>query len=74
MSEISSDSVRVRKTASKPAWLIPVAGPPLRAIELKPKDSGLIIGRSEECDLHLGKVEISFEHPVRQGDQEPRHE
>jgi serine phosphatase RsbU (regulator of sigma subunit) len=34
-------------------YLVPVAGPPIEPLELRPKDGGLTIGRHETCDLLL---------------------
>lgn len=47
------------------AYLVPVAGPPRTAIELDPRRGagGLILGRHETCDLHLGGAEqVSRKH------------
>ncbi|MFT3789263.1 MAG: SpoIIE family protein phosphatase [Tepidisphaeraceae bacterium] len=34
-------------------YLVPVSGPPIESMSLKPKEGGLTIGRSDQCDLLL---------------------
>jgi len=40
-------------TASTSVWLVPLSGPKLGALELPPKAGGVVIGRHEQCDVHL---------------------
>jgi serine phosphatase RsbU (regulator of sigma subunit) len=40
-------------TASSSVWLVPLSGPKLAALELPPKQGGVVIGRHEQCDVHL---------------------
>lgn len=35
------------------AWLVPLAGPPIDAIELSPKPNGTVLGRHDDCDVRL---------------------
>jgi serine phosphatase RsbU (regulator of sigma subunit) len=35
------------------AFLVPLAGPRLGTLQLQPKDGGILLGRHEQCDLHL---------------------
>lgn len=43
----------VSATAAVPAWLVPLAGPPIAPVELRPKPGGLTLGRHEGCDVRL---------------------
>jgi serine phosphatase RsbU (regulator of sigma subunit) len=36
-----------------PAWLVPLAGPPIAPVELPPKPGGVTLGRHEACDVRL---------------------
>jgi serine phosphatase RsbU (regulator of sigma subunit) len=39
--------------AAAPAWLVPLAGPRIDALELPPKPGGVTLGRHEGCDVRL---------------------
>ncbi len=43
--------------SSKSAWLIPISGPALAPLELKPSDAGIVLGRHEQCELCLASAE-----------------
>jgi serine phosphatase RsbU (regulator of sigma subunit) len=56
-------------TSVSAAYLVPVAGPPRPATELDPRRGahGLMLGRHESCDLHLGGAEqVSRKHALFQ--------
>jgi serine phosphatase RsbU (regulator of sigma subunit) len=36
-----------------PIYLVPLAGPPLKALELAPAAKGVVIGRHDQCDIAL---------------------
>ena len=44
------------------AWLVPLSGPPMRPIELSPKDAKRVIGRHDQCDVRLGSDNVSRFH------------
>src|SRR5262245_25893085 len=44
------------------AWLFPLAGPPIRAIALKHKDGGLLVGRHDAADVRLPSDAVSRNH------------
>jgi serine phosphatase RsbU (regulator of sigma subunit) len=50
------------QSSPTPAWLVPISGPPLRAIELKPASVGLSIGRQDSCDVRLPSDAVSRLH------------
>jgi serine phosphatase RsbU (regulator of sigma subunit) len=62
VSEINVDAAEPPRAGPRPAWLIPISGPPLHPIQLKSKEGGLIIGRAEGCDLHLASDAVSRFH------------
>ena len=41
------------------AWLVPVAGPPMPAVELKCSPRGLLVGRLEHCEIRLAVDSVS---------------
>src|SRR5215510_9277104 len=43
------------------AWLVPLSGPTLGAIELEPQE-GIVIGRHENCDVRLASDAVSRFH------------
>ena len=44
------------------AWLIPLAGPPLRTLSLTAAPSGLVLGRHEQADIKLPNDAVSRHH------------
>ncbi|MDB5331603.1 MAG: rsbU 1, partial [Phycisphaerales bacterium] len=44
------------------AWLVPVAGPTTGTVELTAKPAGILIGRSEQCDVRLTADNVSRAH------------
>ena len=44
------------------AWLVPISGPPLRAVELKLVDDRITIGRHDTCDVRLPSDAVSRLH------------
>ena len=49
-------------SAVSTAWLVPLSGPTLDAIELTPKEQGTLIGRHESCDVRLPSEAVSRFH------------
>jgi serine phosphatase RsbU (regulator of sigma subunit) len=43
----------VRSATDSTAFLVPLAGPRLQTLQLMSKQGGMVIGRHEQCDLHL---------------------
>ena len=59
---------RAGAAAAASASLVPIAGPPLRAIELKAggssATSGITVGRHEQCDVRLPSDAVSRRHAL----------
>ena len=44
------------------AWLVPLAGPPLPAVELRAADGTVLLGRHEQCGVRLPSESVSRLH------------
>jgi serine phosphatase RsbU (regulator of sigma subunit) len=50
------------ETTTNLAWLLPVAGPPMEAVELEASPRGMLVGRLEHCNVRLALDSVSRNH------------